>query len=111
MAKARRRYFNRFKKRTYHKKAFTLPVAVLAGFAVPLTHSYNAYKVGGLSKAGSTMAKVMTGYDMESNSFKFAELKAGLLPVVLGVLVHKFVGGKMGVNRSLSSAGIPLLRI
>jgi len=35
----------------------------------------------------------------------------GMLPIVAGALVHKYVGGKLGVNRMLGNAGVPVIRL
>jgi len=98
---ARRRYGK--KKRGSSK--MTLPVAiVLPAVAV----GYQAYKY---LRAGDTRAPVrmFTGYDMATGDFNAGALMAGVGPVVIGGLVHKFAGPM--VNKQLARAKVPYIRL
>lgn len=100
------------RKRSHRRKGFTLPVAAIAGFA-PLA--------GGLIEraswpnAGQEIAKQMSrtlvGYDYTTGQFNWRWLSYGTFPIIAGLAVHKFVGGRLGVNRMLASAGVPLIRL
>jgi len=37
-------------------------------------------------------------------------MRLGLMPLAVGVLVHK-VAGRLGINRAIASTGIPFIRI
>lgn len=61
---------------------------------------------------GMTRAAVLygTGFDMYSNRFYFQFLNRGLFPVLGGMALH-FLANRLGVNRMIARAGIPLVRI
>jgi len=50
-----------------------------------------------------------TGLD-ESNNFNASLMRQGLVPALMGFLVH-MIAGRLGVNRAIGRAGIPLVRI
>lgn len=89
---------------------FTLPVAVLAGFGPMVADVVHGYKTGGISSAANDLLANVSGYDARSKSWSFELLAKGMGPVLAGVLVHK-LAGKLGVNRALSRAGVPWVRI
>ena len=107
-ARARRRYFGKVRK-SFRKKP-TVSVAILAGFAAPVSDAYATYKYSGLENAVSNFSAAMTGYQTTTHKFVAAELKRGLLPVMTGALIHK-AATMLGINRMISSAGIPFIRI
>jgi len=111
---AKKRFTRRIRRTTVKRggsRKMTLPLAVIAGFAVPVTHSINAYKGGGgVSGAFNQLSMDMTGVSAIDNTFQFTRLKSGLLPVVAGIMVHK-AAGYLGINRALAQCGIPLVRI
>lgn len=113
MAKAKTRTVVRYAKRKYHKKAgFTLPLAAIAGFVPMVSYAYNVgYKGEGIQGFGKQIVYQTTGYDPYSGTWHWDGIQRGLGPVVLGLLVHKLVGGRMGVNRMLARAGVPILRL
>lgn len=94
------------------KTGFTLPLAAIAGFA-PLVHTAydEGWKIGGLEGVGNQVLYGMTGYAMYRREWNFDGLRRGLLPIIGGLLVHKYIGGKLGINRMLSRAGVPIIRI
>lgn len=92
------------------KRKFTLPLAVVAGFAAPGIKIWEA-RGGGLSGVTREAGRILTGVDFWSGQFNFANTRYGLWPILGGMLVHKLVGGVLGVNRMLASAGIPFIRL
>lgn len=109
-AKTRTRYVVRRIGR--RAKKTTIPLAVVAGFA-PL--GYDIYKTVTTAGMGAgqiphTLAWHLGGYNTWDGSFSFSRLMQGWTPILAGFLAHK-VAGKLGVNRMLASAGVPLLRI
>jgi len=99
-------------KRAKHqrKAGFTLPLAVIAGFAPLATNGIRDYSQGGLDLLGTGLTWRLTGYNTLSKKFDPSGFSTGLGPILLGLLVHK-LAGKVGINRALSSAGVPFVRI
>jgi hypothetical protein len=99
-AKARRRANN-----------MTIPLAVVGGL-VPAAYDVLAgYRANGLDGALGHVSLVTTGYDPGDGEWKPAYALQKLYgPLALGALVHK-AAGKLGINRMLASAGIPIFRI
>ena len=105
-------------KARHHKHGFTLPIAVVAGFTPGLSrmwyHFNNPGESGassGIEAVGTEAGRIYLGYDPRDGSFTPYYMTFGTLPIVIGWLIHKFVGGKLGVNKMLSQAGIPILRL
>jgi hypothetical protein len=104
------------RKRTmHHKKKFTLPLAIVAGFAGgPVASTVNqANRYGGdYMKAILWEGGSLVGYDTENSRYAgISQMqKAGYLPLAVGFLVH-FAAQKFGINRMIARAGIPLIRL
>lgn len=113
MAKTKviRRYVARPKARRSRRAGFTLPLAVLAGMAIPAGWAIKDFQAGGPTLAGSGLITRMSGFNPTTKRFEPNYLMQGLVPVLAGVFVHKYIGGKMGINRVLSSAGVPFVRL
>ena len=99
------------KKKTRRRgKAFTIPLTV----AAPLGYTgYNAYLYArnqSVPDALDKLSKWYTGYSLETGRWSAANLSFGLFPLVLGMFAHK-VANRLGVNRALGSAGIPIIRV
>ena len=96
----------------HHKKAgITIPLAVVAGF-IPLgIELSNSYKSGGIAMVGDHAIQALSGYNINTGRFNMGTLRYGTMPIAAGFLVHWLIGGKLGVNRMLQRAGIPLVRI
>ena len=97
----------------------TIPIAPIiglaAGMAVPV-QKIMAGQAWGVAGGIDNLIAAYTGIigTMESPPkprFDAIHLMNGLLPLIAGVLVHKFVGGKLGVNAMLARAEIPFIRI
>lgn len=97
--------------RPRHKAKFTIPLAAVAGFAPLGMEVFNDIKAGHIDYIPYTLSAGLTGYNMVDKKWHFDNLKTGLIPIGVGLLIHKFVGGSMGVNRMLARAGVPILRI
>jgi len=89
----------------------TIPLAIIAGFMPLGIRAYNGYKANGTVGLGDGITSGLTGYSVFSKTFEWKALVQGLLPILAGLLVHKYVGGQLGLNRALSGAKVPLLRI
>jgi len=99
------------------KRAFTLPIAPIAGLAAGLAGPIAIAAAGnppyGLQKAiANYTGVVLGGSDFKFQRFDYTQMQNGLLPLVIGGLVHKFVGGApLNMNRMLASANVPIIRI
>lgn len=97
--------------RRYHKPQPTVPVAVLAGFAPLAKDVVQGYQSGGFSGAAHYLVGGVTGIDTNTGKWNWPwALTHFWIPVAAGIAVHK-VANKMGVNRVLSRAGVPFLRV
>jgi len=92
-------------------KGFTIPVAAVAGFMPLLGVAHTSFKQGGVELVGHNLVSNLTGYDVPTKTWSFDYMQKGTIPIVAGLLAHKFIGGKLGVNRMLANAGVPLLRV
>lgn len=111
-ALARRTVYVRSKSR--RKAGFTLPLAVVAGFAPTAAFALEGFRIGGdqggIMEAGHRLTMRLTGYEWKGGVWSMPELMKGWLPIIGGVIAHK-VAGKLGINRALARAGIPFVRI
>jgi hypothetical protein len=89
----------------------TFPLAVIAGLAPGAARAIDGFKRDGVRGAGYTLANDFTGYDPYQGKWSLTEMRRGLLPLAIGIMVHKVVGGKLGVNRALAASGIPYIRL
>lgn len=90
----------------------TIPIAVVAGIGVPAGRLFNDWqKYHDVNIITREIGQFMTGFDWTTGQWSWQPMKYGALPIAVGMFVHKFVGGKLGVNAALSRAKIPLLRL
>jgi len=95
-----------------HKKKLTIPLAVVAGFIPAATEIQKTWSFFGGPGAIMHTTAGLIGYDTYSNEYRgLARMKeAGTYGIIAGLGVH-WIASKLGVNRALGRAGIPLLRI
>jgi hypothetical protein len=107
------RYRARPKAKHRTKAGMTLPLAVIAGFAPLGIGLFGAVRRG---MAGDTagMAQEVTirttGYNTDDGHWHGGVFMQSYGPILAGLLVHK-LASKLGVNRALSGAKVPFLRI
>ena len=100
------------RRRKRGKRKFTLPIAVLGGLAAGLAPGIQMAFDGDYEGAIKNVVGNYTGYDMNTQKWWVPNMAKGLLPLVIGILVHKYVGGPpLNVNRMLASANVPIIRI
>lgn len=97
------------------RAGFTLPLAVVAGFASPVSRTWGHFRSNGLTGEEGAVAefsRTMIGINPYANPVQFESwrLRYGLYPVVLGLLVHK-VASWVGINRMIAQAHVPVVRI
>lgn len=87
-------------------------MALIGGFAAGMAHPVAALMEGKPDDALKYLTLHYTGYDSWTGGLSMGGLQRGLVPLIIGAAVHKFVGGApLNVNRALGSAGVPFLRI
>jgi len=94
---ARRRY----SKKSRGKKKFTLPVAAIAPIAIIAVNAMGQYQRGGFNEVKNVTLDAMV------NPSKIVGFYS---PVAAGLLVH-MLASRLGANRMLGQAGVPILRI
>lgn len=106
----------RRRKRRY-RRSLTIPLApaigLAAGFAGPMGHSPIDWAMKRDWRSSLVrLTKNYTGFDPNTGNWNASDLAYGFLPLLAGVLVHKFVGGyPLNVNKMLAQHKIPLIRI
>lgn len=109
--KTKTRVIYRNKKKTRRRKnRFTLPLAVMAPTAYLGMNTITNFQKIGANAALAVLTNQLTGYDPRTNKWAFSNMTHGLLPLLVGAFAHK-AAGRLGINRMLSSAGIPIIRI
>ena len=99
-----------------HKKKFTIPLAIVAGFipmALDIKHGID--DGNGVLQSASHTLTALFGIDTYAAAkdrtprWNVAQA-AGTPAIVMGFLAH-FAAQKLGINRMLANAGIPIVRI
>jgi len=121
----RRRVWRRIKKRA---KTLTIPIAPTLGLAAGISptlfgfqgsqgpirgaiwHFQNTGPAAGLKEFVRIGSMTFTGYDPEGFEPFGKYLGKGLAPILIGFAVH-WLASKLGVNRMLGAAKVPILRI
>jgi len=105
------------KKKKRGTRKFTIPIAPIvglaAGFVGPVGDSpYEYLMKSDYHSALVRLAKNYTGYDANTGKWEPYLMMSGLVPLVIGCIIHKFVGGApLNVNRMLAAANVPVIRI
>lgn len=100
------------KKRGRRSRKFTLPLGPTLPLIWPIQKAYHIYtETNSFESAIRNYFAYYTGWTGNpAKSWEPAYLKYGLAPLAAGILLHKGAQ-KLGVNRMLSSAGVPVLRV
>lgn len=97
------------KKKGRKSRKMTIPLGVIA----PLVNTL-FWANGHATMEGKVnlLMSAYTGFDPGYGKFMPERLNNGLVPLLIGALVHKFVGGApLNVNRALGRLGVPIIRI
>jgi len=100
----------RGRNRSNHRRKFVIPLAVVAGFAPGVGDVISKTASGGLTAGVNALALDFMGYDRATGKMSWSGIRVGLVPALVGIMVHSFAS-KLGVNRALASSGVPFLRI
>jgi hypothetical protein len=105
------------KKKRRSSRSFTLPLAALGGVVAGVARR---------TPRGPTLVEDIIKGDWNGFLYDAREVLAGIDcngkfrpewivatygPMVIGGLIHKYVGGKLGINAMLGRAGVPLIRV
>lgn len=109
------RYRNRPRARRRSRAKFTLPLSIVAPVGVLGVKTVDMASSHGIVEGSNYLTGALTGYrpDWKAKGWKpfhFERVKDGILPIMIGVMVHK-LAGMAGVNRALGRAGVPIFRI
>jgi len=95
------RRYRAYRARRRGSKTLTIPLAVVGGTIAGFRQPINQAIAGDWAGAVNTLA----------DSFTTVEgAKQTLIPIFIGFLAH-YVAGKLGINRALGRARVPILRI
>jgi hypothetical protein len=92
----------------------TLPIAPIIGLLAGIIPAVGPAMAGNYMEATNQLGYRFLGVSSITSSprFDINGLKTGLAPLVAGLLVHKFVGGRpLGLNAVLGKARVPYVRI
>lgn len=90
----------------------TIPIAPVLGLAAPMIEEIPNIQSGNFNTVATNLLWKFTGYNKDAGAWQPEGLKHGALPLVAGLLIHKFVGGApLNANKVLARAGVPLIRI
>jgi len=98
------------KRRSSRNGGVKIPVSIVAGFMPGLIKVWEAWPSGG-SAAAREAGRIYTGVDFWEGNFAWRRLWYGTIPIIAGAIIHRVVGGMLGVNRAIGRAGIPFIRI
>jgi len=90
------------------QRKMTLPLGIIGGM-LPVAAGVWARKSSG-TEMGNYLQAGFTGITPGTGQFNVANFRLGLFPIMAGFMVHA-VAGRLGVNRALGRARLPLIRI
>jgi len=97
-------------KQRRRKPQMTIPVAVMAGMMPLAASAVRGWQNETFRGLGKEVLFALTGFDTDQPGWHPEFMKNGTYPLVAGIVVHK-LAGRLGINRMLGRARIPLLRI
>lgn len=89
-----------------------IPLAVVLGFAPLVVSSVKEYQARPTMQAMvNHLSRAVLGYNPDNKIWAFwPHMYNGTIPILMGFGIHK-LANFVGINRALSSAGVPLVRI
>ncbi len=94
----------------HRKQGMTIPLAVVGGFAPLTIATVNGFRAGGMQYGADRLVWGLTGYSPTAGRWDVNGLRVGALPIGVGFLIHS-LASRLGINRALSRARIPFIRI
>lgn len=108
--KRRKTNLARRKKRGNRTRKFRVYLAPTVGAMVGLIEPFQRARHGDIMGAVDELGLAYVGYSPRSKRFSGSSLKRGLLPLLVGTGIS-IAASKIGLNRKLGQARVPLVRI
>jgi len=99
------------RRRSVARRMTTVPIGILAGMLPGVTRSFGVFQARGAQAGANEALAIYTGFDPQTRQWSVQNMAFGLLPLIAGLLLTRFVGGGLGINRLLGRARVPLIRI
>lgn len=107
----KRRKFSLARRRRGKSREMTIPLAPIMGLLPMVADGAQKVMAGNFNGAMESFKWNTLGVDT-ANNFHLDKAIANISPLVAGLLIHKFVGGRpLNLNRTLANAGVPFIRI
>jgi len=98
------------KGQVHRARSWTIPILPIVGIAAaPVTGYAIGYALQGDWVSAVKQLGGFAGIRADNGQFNFGVLMQNMGPVVIGMVMHK-LASKLGVNRMLASAGLPVIR-
>lgn len=105
------RRYRRYPKRSRRSGGMTIPLAPIVGFAPMVLPALDKALKGDMNEAGVQLMWNTIGVARDGG-FSPQKLLANITPLIVGLLIHKFVGGRpLNLNGILAKAKVPFIRI
>lgn len=98
------------KRRSRGKKKTTVSLAMALPMLGVGSQFVSHWQNRSFDHATKWATAALTGYDPYAQKWQAKNMKGGTYPIAVGAMVHK-VANKLGINRALSQAGVPWLRM
>jgi len=86
----------------------TFSLGIIAGLLPGVTRSFAVFQANGAQAGANEALSIYSGFDPTTRQWSLQNMQFGLIPLVAGLLLSRFVGGSLGVNRILGRARIPI---
>jgi hypothetical protein len=111
------RYRTRPAKRVHHRAKFTIPLGPVVGMfpmGAEIVGNFTSPSYPTLAekgrRTGQTVINGLSGYDPLEQRWRWDRFYANGVPIYAGLFLH-WLAGKLGINRMIARAGIPVIRI
>jgi hypothetical protein len=96
----------------HHKKKFTIPLAIVAGFIPAVANAHRYASTYGWPQSIMRAGGGLIGYDTITGHYDgWSRMQeSGTPQIAIGFFVH-FLASRLGVNRMIAQAGIPIIRL
>jgi hypothetical protein len=99
------------KKGNHRKRAgLTIPVAAIGGFVPLAINAVEEIQTRGMKDGIRATVQDIVPYNVYTGKFDASRLHVGLYPILFGMAVH-MIANKVGINRMLASARVPIFRL
>ena len=99
------------KNSSHPQRNFTVPLALVAGIAGGTASTVGvAMRTKDVGKTLAELSSAWTGYNPTTGIWDPTTMQRGLLPALVGLIVH-LGASKLGANKALGRAHVPLVRI